>query len=79
MARKTYACQHPQCATLPPFTTVTDHLVHVSTVHPPTVKARDEMLRRAVSCWQCAHQFLPTVAEPVCPACGFQFPPHCQA
>jgi hypothetical protein len=65
MPRQPYTCQHAECAALT-FATLTDHVVHVSTIHGPGTK-----VRRPVSCWGCATEFIPPVdGDPACPKCG---------
>ena len=76
MARKTkrvLGCQHLECVGLV-FDTVTDRMVHVSTVHGTRLDREAEgrqALRRPISCWACAHQFIPDDGHAgVCPECG---------
>lgn len=78
-AKRTHPCRHPACAGLPPFATVTDHLVHVSLAHPPARRERADLSLREVSCWRCATQYVPSApGKATCPACGFVLPPSCQ-
>lgn len=73
--KRTHPCKHPACADLPPFATVTEHLVHVSLVHPPARLERGELMLREVSCWRCATQYVPAVRDQAtCPACGYVLP-----